>query len=164
MSGLSLRDPEVLGTLALAAVCAGALAAYFSLRKRPSAEELERERRAELVLSGRISDGTVIDISEVAPGEDGQPNGLQLILYKYAIGGVEYECSQDVTSLGEYLKLHETQVGIPCSVRYEVRKPENSIVVAEGWSGLRNTMHYVPPPLPRRRQNPGKPRTSTPVL
>jgi hypothetical protein len=164
MSGLSLRDPEVLGTLALAAVCAGGLAAYYALRKRPSPEELERLRRMELVQSGRISDGTVIDISEVDPQESGLPGGMQLILYKYEIGGVEYECSQDVTSLGEYLKLHETQLGIPCSVRYDVHKPENSIVVAEGWSGLRNTMHYVPPPPPRRRFAAGKSRTSPPLL
>ncbi|MBT9331153.1 hypothetical protein [Paracidobacterium acidisoli] len=164
MSGFSLRDPEVIGAMALAVLCAGGVAALFALRKRPSLEELERQRRADLVLSGRIIDGTVIDISEMGPGENGQPDGMQLILYKYEIGGVEYECSQDVTALRDQINLKETQLGIPCSVRYDVHRPENSIVVAEGWSGLRDTMHYVPPPPPRRRSNPGKPRTWNPTV
>jgi hypothetical protein len=162
MSGLSLRDPEVLGAIALAMLCAGGAVAWLATRKHPSEEELERERRAELVLTGRIIDGTVIDISELSPQECGQPNGLHMILYQYEIGGVVYECSQDVTTLGEHFKLEETQLGIPCSVRYDTHRPENSIVVAEGWIGLRDTMHFVPAP-PRRRPNPSKPRTWTPI-
>lgn len=160
MSGLSLRDPEVVGTLALALLCAGGAVAYLALRKKPTPEEIERERRAELVLSGRIIDGTVIDISEVSPQESGQPNTLRLILYKYAIGGVEYECSQDVSALSDQFNLHEVPVGIPCSVRYDTHRPENSIVIAESWSGLRDTMHYVPQPS-RRKTNPKSRSTST---
>lgn len=137
MNGLSLRDPQVIGTLAAAGLCLGGVAVYFALRKKPSAEELERQRRQYLVQTGRIIDGTLLDISEIGAAESGRPAGLQLILYKYEIGGVVYECSQDVTALRDLVNIHECRLGFPCSVRYDTHKPENSIIIAETWSGLR---------------------------
>ena len=50
-----------------------------------------------LVRQGRIIDATVIDISDLDAEESCRPKGMQLILYKYEIAGVVYECSQDVT-------------------------------------------------------------------
>lgn len=144
MNSFSLRDPDVIGTLTVAALCLGGVAAYFILRKRPNPEEIERERRSYLVRNGRIIDGTLLDISDVSPEESGRPTGMQLILYKYEIGGVEYECSQDVTSLRDLVNIYECRIGFPCSVRYDTHKPENSIIVAETWSGLRNTASSVP--------------------
>jgi hypothetical protein len=122
----------------------GGVAVYMALRKRPSAEELERERRGYLVQAGRIIDGTLLDISELDPSESGRPAGMQLLLYKYEIGGVVYECSQDVTPLRDLLDIHDCHLGFPCSVRYDTHKPENSIVIAETWSGLRETANSVP--------------------
>ncbi len=110
-------------------------------------------RRQELVQSGRIIDGTVIDISDLGPHESGRPNGLQLILYKYAIAGVGYECSQDVTNLREFVNIYDCRLGFPCSVRYDPHRPINSIVVAENWSGLRDTANSIP-----IRRAPRKPR------
>jgi hypothetical protein len=144
MNGLSLRDPQIIGTLAAAGLCLGGVAIYLALRKKPSAEEIERERRGYLVQAGRIIDGTLLDISELDSSESGRPAGMQLLLYKYEIGGVIYECSQDVTPLRDLVNIHDCRLGFPCSVRYDTHKPENSIVVAETWSGLRNTASSVP--------------------
>ena len=94
--------------------------------------------------TGRILDGTILDISDVDPHESGRPNGMQLILYKYEIAGVSYECSQDVTDLREYVNIYDLRLGFPCSVRYDPHRPINSIVVAEEWSGLRDTANSVP--------------------
>jgi hypothetical protein len=144
MNGLSLRDPQVIGTLAAATLCLGGVAVYFAMRKRPTEEELERERRALLVQSGRIIDGTLLDISELDTVESGRPTGMQLILYKYEIGGVIYECSQDVTTLRDLVNIYDCRLGFPCSVRYDTHKPENSIILAETWSGLRDTANSIP--------------------
>lgn len=144
MSDFSLRDPGTLGAIAAIALCVGGYFTYRAFRKQPSEEELEQLRRQELVQTGRIIDGTILDISEVDPHESGRPNGMQLILYKYEIAGVCYECSQEVTSLREYVNIYELRLGFPCSVRYDPHRPINSIVVAEGWSGLRETANSVP--------------------
>jgi hypothetical protein len=157
MSALSLRDPQLLGVLAAAGLCAGGIITYLAMRKRPSEEELEQLRRAQLVQFGRIMDGTVIDISDLDAQESGRPNGLQLILYKYEISGVSYECSQDVTHLREHVNIYDCRLGFPCSVRYDPHRPINSIVVAENWSGLRDTANSIP-----MRRIPRKPRTTVP--
>jgi hypothetical protein len=157
MLSLSLRDPHVLGTLAVSVLCVGGVATWLTLRRRPTPEEIERERRAELVRSGRIKDGTILDFSEMEPDEPEQVRGIRFILYKYEIGGVAYECSQEVTTLGDYMKPEDLRLGFPCSVRYDVRRPENSIVLAEHWSGLRQTARSVPT---RKMTPPRKPRSS----
>ena len=62
----------------------------------------------------------------------------EMLLYQYEISGVNYECSQDVTLLGEVVDPRTVKVGMPCSIRYQPGIPENSILVAERWSGLRD--------------------------
>jgi hypothetical protein len=62
---------------------------------------------------------------------------LTLLEYSYRIGGVEYECSQEITHMGGVVDPAEVRAGFPCSVRYLPGSPQNSIVVAEEWSGLR---------------------------
>ncbi len=130
--------------MAAAVACLGGIAWYMATRKRTTEEELERTRRQDLVLGGRIIDGTVLDISDLDPREAGRPEGMQLILYKYEIAGVSYECSQDITHLKDLIQLSDIRVGFPCSVRYDTRQPENSIVIAENWIGLRDTANSVP--------------------
>ncbi len=159
MLSFSWRDPHVIGTLAASALCVGGVAAYLKMRRRPSDEELERERRAHLVRAGRIIDGTIMDIA-ATDAEDGRTGEIRLILYKYEIGGVEYECSQDVTGLRERVKAEDLRLSFPCSVRYDVRRPENSIVVAENWSGLRMTARSVPV---TKTAPPRTPRSSAPA-
>ena len=79
------------------------MVAYFLLRTKPkSAEEVERERRAWLDQSGRITDGTVIDVQEIT--HDDRPTTL--LIYQYDVAGVSYECSQDVTYLRPRINLH----------------------------------------------------------
>jgi hypothetical protein len=60
-----------------------------------------------------------------------------MLLFNYRIGGVDYECSQDITDMGAILDPAHVRAGFPCSVRYQPGNPQNSIVVAEEWSGLR---------------------------
>ena len=127
-----------------AGLCLGGAATYAMLRRRPSPDEEERKRRDLLVQQGRIIDATVIDISDLNAEESGRPNGMQLILYKYEAAGVVYECSQDVTMLRHLVNIYDCRLGFPASVRYDPHNPGNSLIVAEGWSGLRNTANSVP--------------------
>jgi hypothetical protein len=159
MNGFSSRESQVLAFIAAAGLCAGGAVAWHKLRKRPTEEELERQRRQHLVKEGRIIDGTILDISEVDVNESGQPGGMELILYKYEISGVVYECSQDVTHLKDYVNIHECRLSFPCSVRYDPRRPTNSIIVAENWIGLRDTANSVP-----LRAVPRKPRAAAPSI
>ncbi|HEV2279474.1 MAG TPA: DUF3592 domain-containing protein [Acidobacteriaceae bacterium] len=139
MVAFSLRDSHVLGTLAVCVAAVGGTVAWLKLRHKPTPEEIERERRAQLVRIGRIMDGTILDVRESELHD-----GTQFISYTYEIGGVEYECSQDITSLRDTIKSDDLRPGFPCSVRYDFRRPENSIVLAENWSGLRATARSVP--------------------
>jgi hypothetical protein len=94
-----------------------------------------------LVESGRLVDGMLLDSYQV-PAEDGR--ALTMLLYNYRIGGVDYECSQDVTLLGADVNASAVRAGFPCSVRYQPGNPQSSIVVAEGWSGLREGLPQLP--------------------
>ena len=119
----------------------GATGVWMLLRKRPSSEELETARRQLLTQSGRLVDGTLLDVCEI-PAEDGRK--LTMLLYGYRIGGVDYECTQDVTSLQNVVDVTAVRAGFPCSVRYQNGNPQNSIVVSERWSGLRAAFPVVP--------------------
>lgn len=112
------------------------LGAYVLLRRKPrTADDLERERRAWLEEAGRITDGTVIDVQELT-AKDQQRDAVMLI-YKYDVAGVSYECSQDVTYLRQWINLHSCQLGLHTSVKYDPQNPGNSLVVSENWMGLR---------------------------
>ncbi|MGH9605436.1 MAG: hypothetical protein ACRD3N_07025 [Terracidiphilus sp.] len=120
------------GSVVLAAL--GSVGLWLVLRKRPTAEELERQRRYFLVQSGRLVDGMLLEIAEIE-GEDGHP--LTLLIYNYRIGGVNYDCSQDITSLRNTVDPAQIRAGFPCTIRYQPGNSQNSIVMAEDWSGLR---------------------------
>ncbi len=118
------------------------LGAYVLLRRKPkSPDDLERERRAWLEGTGRITDGTVIDVQELTPEEFGKekqkPRAAIMLIYKYDVAGVSYECSQDVTYLRHWINLHSCRLGLHTSVKYDPQNPGNSLVVSENWMGLR---------------------------
>ena len=140
---MNLHDPKFWEIAAGATVLAGtaAFGAWLVFRKRPTPEELELARRLFLTQSGRIVDGTLLDLAEV-PASDGRI--LSMLLYEYRIGGVDYECSQDISLLGNIVSPAHIQVGFPCSVRYQPGSPQNSIVVAETWTGIRASIPIFP--------------------
>jgi hypothetical protein len=133
---MTLLKPSTLETAAGLAVVAAAAAYSFWLynRRRPTAEEIERARRLQLAMIGRVVDGMLLDVRTMQGEEE---RTLTWLEYSYRIGGVEYECSQDITMMRDIVDPAEVRAGFPCSVRYLPGSPQNSIVVAEEWSGLR---------------------------
>jgi hypothetical protein len=148
---------EIAGGLTAVAAMAG-IAAWMALRKRPSPDELELARRKLLVQNGRLVDGMLLDVCSV-DATDGRT--LTMLLFGYRIGGVDYECSQDITLLSDVVDAARVHAGFPCSVRYQPGNPQNSIVVAEGWSGLRKGLPQLrtfeaPDPWDLSRARPGR--------
>jgi hypothetical protein len=130
MAGLRVLYPVVIGAGAIAV--GGAL---FLLRGRGKTEtQIETERRDRLSAKGRLCDGTVIDVQEMNTEVE---IPTQLLIYQYDVAGVQYECSQDVTWLRQFVDFHSCRLGLPASIKYDPQNPGNSIVISEGWSGLR---------------------------
>jgi hypothetical protein len=140
---MPLHAARVLEIAAGAAVVAGLgiAGAWLLLRKRPTAEELEVARRQLLMQSGRLVDGTLLDVCEV-PSKEGCT--LTMLLYGYRMGGADYQCSQDITDMLAVIDVGAIRAGFPCSVRYQPGNPQNSIVVSEKWSGLRDSLPVLP--------------------
>ena len=121
--------------LAIAGAAALVVAARALFRrKRKAPEQLERERRTRISESGRITDGTVIDVNQIQLNGDSE---TQLLIYKYDVAGVSYEASQDITHLRHLVDLHSCRLGLQASIKYDPDNPGNSIVVSEIWTGLR---------------------------
>jgi hypothetical protein len=123
------------------------LGLWLVLRKRPTPEELERARRKFLAHSGRLVDGMLLDICEVeAPPRSKKESSrtLTMLVYHYRIGGVDYESSQDITEMRGVVDAAQVRAGFPCSARYQPGNPQNSIVVAEEWTGLRAGLPVLP--------------------
>lgn len=122
-------------SLAVGGVTLAAVSVSFLLRgRKKTAEQREMERRKRISQHGRITDGTVMDVHEIA--NDGAET-VQLLIYNYDVAGVSYEASQDVTHLRQFIDLHSCRLGLPTSIKYDPQNPGNSIVIAEDWSGLR---------------------------
>jgi hypothetical protein len=130
---MSVVNPQYLIIAGAAAAGAVALGAWLRSRRK-SPEQREQERRERLNQVGRITDGTVIDVSEL--NENGR-GAMQLLIYNYDVRGVSYEASQDITHLRQFVDLHSCRIGVPTSVKYDPQNPGNSIIVSERWSGLR---------------------------
>jgi hypothetical protein len=139
MNLLNERGWEIsIGVFVLAALTV--LAVFYLFRRRPTAEELERARRLFLAQSGRLVDGMLLDIYEIESLPKSKKESvrtLTMLLYSYHIGGVDYECSQDITGMDNVVDPAQVRAGFPCSARYQPGNPQNSIVAAEEWSGLR---------------------------
>ncbi|MHB8303246.1 MAG: hypothetical protein ACYDC6_10485 [Acidobacteriaceae bacterium] len=136
-----LQHLPALATAAAVVAAGTALALWWAKSHRLSVEQLEKQRREHLVRNGRTIDGTVLDWPE-QPGSGNQDPGtvdiwkLGTLHYSYAISGVTYECAQDLTALKDTVQVDASCLGMPASVRYDPKKPANSIVVAETWNGL----------------------------
>jgi hypothetical protein len=117
-----------------AAMAAGAT--YWVRSRRKTPEQIERERRQQLSLHGRICDGTVLDVQEMQ--SNGPAGSAQFIMYSYEIGGVVYQASQDITRLRQFVDIHSCKLGLPTSIKYDPQNPGDSIVIAEKWMGLRS--------------------------
>jgi hypothetical protein len=136
LGALVFKFPTAAVTLALAAVllALGALAGYRKwIGSRITPEERERLRRTALAGRGKLGDASLVEVR----GE--------MVLYSYAIRGVEYIASQDVSSLHEYLPDEDSLSG-PVWIRYDPKNPANSIILAENWTGLRTRSQGVPRP------------------
>ena len=100
-------------------------------RSRVTAEERERRRCARLVDIGKINDARLVEIRE------------NLVFYAYAVRGVEYTASQDLSRFAGVAAFDFSGVSA-LSVKYDPRNPANSIVAAEEWSGLRGATRLQP--------------------
>jgi hypothetical protein len=139
--------------LAAATVVALGAAAFSRWAHRPSdPDDAERSRRARINQIGRIAEGRVLEVMEMAapppeirglaglgrakPAPAASPDRRKLVCYSYSISGVSYETAQDITSLAERALLDRLVAGQPASVKYDPVNPSNSIVVADDWSGV----------------------------
>lgn len=119
--------------LACAAVAAGVAAwALACLRYRVrTPEEIERGRRLDVNRRGRITSGRVVELLDTESGAAGC-----LVVYRYEIAGVVYEVAQDVSALPG-LDSTAARLGDQIvSVKYDPKRPTNSIIACEDWSGI----------------------------
>jgi hypothetical protein len=89
----------------------------------------------------------LLDICEVespAKSKKDVARTLTMLIYSYRIGGVDYESSQDITDMQGVVDAAQVRAGFPCSARYQPGNPQNSIVVAEEWTGLRAGLMVLP--------------------
>jgi hypothetical protein len=110
--------------LGVLVVLVAAIGVRAWLRSRISPDEKERRRRLMLLSAGKMGDANLLDIHD------------NLLVYSYAVRGVEYTASQDVSRLKAFVPGDIASLG-PICVKYDPRNPANSIVLAEEWSGLR---------------------------
>jgi hypothetical protein len=112
-----------MAVIAALAALVGVLRWAF-IRRRPSAEEIERQRRAAIHADGKLGGGEVLDVEGIA------------IVYSYSVGGVGYTASQDVTVFEAQLPENTMTLIGPALVKFDPRNPANSIVICEEWNGL----------------------------
>lgn len=108
------------------AVVVIAVGARFLLRLvRKSPEKRERKRRLEVNRQGRLGDALITEATDTT------------IYYIYSVRGVQYETSQDITLLRDYLPAEPDKLIGQAHVKYLVNAPTTSILVCEEWSGLK---------------------------
>ncbi|HEX8142945.1 MAG TPA: DUF3592 domain-containing protein [Pyrinomonadaceae bacterium] len=95
----------------------------FLDRFRRKKDDPELARRTRLLRSGRISEGTILDI-----GGESDSGSFTQIFYRYEISGVEYESSQLLDREQQQRHL-DYSPGARITVRYDPHQPGNSIVV-----------------------------------
>jgi hypothetical protein len=89
---------------------------------RRNKTDTEAARRERLLKMGRITDGSILDI-----GTD-EAGGVTHVFYTYSFNGVDYESSQ---TLDAAQREHAADYfpGAHCTVRFDPRRPANSVVV-----------------------------------
>jgi hypothetical protein len=85
-------------------------------RSRITPAQRERRRCEHLLAIGKMGDGALVEIHE------------SVVYYSYAVRGVEYTASQDLSLLGRSPGEIDTVRSL--SVKYDPRNPANSIVVS----------------------------------
>jgi hypothetical protein len=94
----------------------------FLDRFRRKKVEDEPARRARLLLHGRVTEGTILDITSDEAG------AVSEIFFTYTIHGVNYSATQVLTDeQRERLKNYIPAANI--TVRYDPHRPGNSVVV-----------------------------------
>jgi hypothetical protein len=127
------QDPRVLGGVAGAVAVIGGGIWWYVTSHQPTAEEIERRRREELALGGRITDGVILDARTLG-NEDSVSLTPEVLVYSYSLAGLTYQCAQDVSTLPN--EVVGFRIDQPVQVRYDPRNPGNSIIVSETWTGL----------------------------
>jgi len=99
-------------------------------RKDPA--EVERLRRLDINQRGRITAGRILDFVEAETAE----STTALVSYSYEVAGVSYQAAQDVSALPEIAARGRFLSGHIASVKYDPKRPMNSIIACEDWSGV----------------------------
>lgn len=95
----------------------------FLDRFRRQKEDPEMKRRARLLATGRIAEGSVLDIHN-----DPATGVIKQIFYNYTINGVEYESSQSLDAAQQEREF-DYAPGARITIRYDPHQPFNSVVV-----------------------------------
>ncbi|MBL8215574.1 MAG: hypothetical protein JNK87_32940 [Bryobacterales bacterium] len=101
------------------------LGGWLLVGKRRTPEEQERSRRAFLTARGRMLDAEVTEFHD------------NLVGYSYEVSGVTYHVVQDVTPFHDLLPRDASLLIGPAVIKYLPANPANSILISEGWSGIR---------------------------
>jgi hypothetical protein len=121
---------------------AGSLGYYWWRRShQQSPSQRERQRRLALNAAGRLTDGTLVEPPHNAAAPD-----VRLLFFRYEVSGVEYTAAQDVSALLNEGEAASLRSGTVAAVKYDPRKPSNSIVICEQWSGLTQAAGSVAQP------------------
>lgn len=134
-----LTPVERLALLALVASLLIAAAIHILFRLRLTPPEKEKRRRAMINRIGRMSDAMLTDANN------------DTLYYLYSVNGVDYNASQDVSSLRDRVPVEPSLLIGNITLKYAPRNPANSIVLCEEWSGLRVRLQGAadsPSPLP----------------
>jgi Protein of unknown function (DUF3592) len=84
--------------------------------------EDEASRIARLSRTGRMADGRILDVVSDSDGH------ITEVTYTYTLAGVQYESSQPLSDLQQQ-RQNAYSPGEQIVVRYDPRRPANSIVV-----------------------------------
>ena len=122
----SAAEQVTVGLMVLLAVVVGLIGYRTWQKSRIPPEELERQRRAALVATGKMGDATLTEVRD------------DVLMYAYVVRGVEYMATQDISQLKERVPADLAAL-TAVLVRYDARNAANSIVVAEEWSGLHSS-------------------------
>ncbi len=119
--------------------------------RRKSPQELERLRRLAVHRRGRIATGIILDLIE----PETQGSTSRLIAYKYEVAGVTYEAAQDVSALPGIASAARSFAGHTASIKYDPKRPMNSIIACEEWNGAPG-IKPAPGPATEQAPNPSE--------
>jgi len=124
--------PTLLTTItALAALATAGFLRWRRSRQKSPAER-ERARRLAVNLMGRLTDGVLFD----DPSPQSPSPNPDLLFYRYRAAGIEYTAAQDIAALRHLIDPASCRPGALATVKYDPRRPSNSILICELWSGL----------------------------